>query len=144
MIKDVYNDVTIVQNKACASVTADINCTAIDTWDYGAKAVTLIAVVGTGTTGPDASNYFDIEVEHSDDNSTWADCADADLSNSVTGTNTGTFAVVNAADEDDLSYATQYVGGKRYVRVVLNETGTAAVPIGVIAIHGGKRYASGA
>ena len=146
MLKDVYNNVTITQVQSAAALSADANSTAIDTWDYPGGVVTFIAVVGTTTETLDGSNYWELCVEDSPDNSTFTDVTDAELSNSVTSTSgtTGCFALINAGTEDDMTYATQYIGNKRYVRVVSDETGTGGLPIGVVAVISGKQYASGA
>ena len=82
--------------------------------------------VDVGNSGDTLSGSLDInlEVEHSDDDSTWTDCADTDLTDSVTGANTGTFQHIDAPTEDSAIFTTEYIGGKRYVRVVWNITGT--------------------
>ena len=83
-----------------------------------------------------------MEVQESDDDSTYTAVADADLSDSVTGTNTGTFAVIDDAAEDDAVYSTKYIGNKRYVKVVANLTGTHTngTPLGCVALKGGNNY----
>ncbi|MBC8873393.1 MAG: hypothetical protein H8E44_28485 [Planctomycetes bacterium] len=148
MFKDVYNNVTIVQVHANAAATADANSTAIDTWDYPGGVVTFIAVLGATGDTLDANNYIELKVEDSPDNSTFTDVVDAELSNSVTSTTaeTGCYALVNAGTEDSLTYATQYIGDKRYVRTNIDVVGTHTngTAIGIVAVVSGKQYASGA
>ena len=68
-----------------------------------------------------------------------ADAADADVQGYVSGTNDGCFAVIDAAAEDDAAYACTYRGSARYVRPVINVSGTHnnGTPIGIIAIRHG-------
>jgi tRNA G37 N-methylase Trm5 len=77
------------------------------------------------------SVMVELELEESDDNTTYTDCANAALENAttgatgaVTGTNLGTFAVIDAPTEDSAMFYVRYVGSKRYSRVVVNKTGT--------------------
>ena len=78
-------------------------------------------------------------LEESDDNSTFADVAEADVLLDY-GRNdgaiaSGIFATINAAAEDDLTYTIGYIGTKRYVRVVATAANTpGATPIVVNAI----------
>jgi hypothetical protein len=149
MLKDVYNESTSVQlQSAGTALSADADSTAVDLWDYpgGHGGVSFYAMVGTTTETLDGSNYWEVRVEESDDNSTFTAAPNADLSNYVTGTQAvaGTFALIDAAAEDDLTYSTHYHGSKRYVRVTCDETGTGGIAIGILAIIGGKTYAAGA
>jgi len=89
---------------------------------------------------------IELEIEESDDDSTFDDAEDADLSSSVSGTNAGTFAVIDDGAEDAV-YTTSYKGDntkKRYVRPVINVTGTHTngTPIGILAVRFGKKYKS--
>lgn len=133
---DLYFNNKILQTFDPAVVTADQNTTAVDTAGYG----DLLAMVNVGESGDTLSGtvYILLELEHSDDNVTFTDCADADLTNYVTGLNTGTFARIDAAAEDDLAYFVGYKGNKQYVRVVINMVGThsTGTPIAVTMVRG--------
>lgn len=136
--KNLIKDLKVTQTKASAAVTADAVSTGVDMTGYNA----LFFHVVLGATGDtlDGSNYIDLEIQHSPDNSTWTAATDAMLSDSVTGTTTGTFARVDSGDEDSLTYSvgvvdpTQY----RYWRVNINVTGTHTngTPAAVIAVQG--------
>lgn len=119
--------------------TTDINGTAVDIGDYG--GVAFVANVGISLDTLSGSLMIELELEHSDDNSTFTDCADTDLSAAVTGTNTGTWARVDAAAEDPAVHVVEYRGSKRYVRPVVLKTGTHTngIPIGIIAERFDKR-----
>lgn len=137
---DPKNNYTTQQIIDPVVATGDVTSEAIDLAEH--VGVTVYGLVGESGDTLSGSVKIELEVQHSDDNSTYAACADADLSDSVTGTNTGTFAVIDAADEDDAVYSTKYIGNKRYVKVVANLTGTHTngTPIGGLALKGGVGY----
>lgn len=139
-LRDNYSTQKVTQLLTPATRTADANSSSVDTQGY--DSLLLVALEGASGDTLSGSVKTEYEVEHSDDNSTWSDCADADLLHVVTGTNTGCFAVIDDAAEDDTRYITGYRGTKRYVRVVRNITGTHTngTPCAVLAIQG---HASG-
>jgi hypothetical protein len=131
-----FRDVKLTQVLAPAVYTSDQNSTAVDMQGFG--DLTFLASVGNSGDTLSGSVYAELELEHSDDNSAWTDCLDAEIVNPVTGTNKGTFAVINAPTEDTLAVATAYKGSKRYVRCVYNVTGTHTVgtAVAITAIQG--------
>jgi hypothetical protein len=118
-------------------MAADANGSSVDLLGY--EGVTFLALVGESGDTLGAGVYIELEVEDSADNSTFADCADTVITNAVTGNNTGTFAKIDAAAEDDAVYATTYSGSARYVRPVVNITGTHTngTPLGIVAVRFG-------
>lgn len=109
--------------------TTDINCTGVDGKGYES----VVHAVAVGDSGDTLSGALmvELELEESDDDSSYTDCANSALENpatgatgAVTGTNTGTFAVIDAPSEDSAMFFVRYVGTKRYSRVVVNKTGT--------------------
>ena len=136
--KDLLNLLTVTQIMDPAVVTADVDCTAVDLQGYNS----CMFVVNVGESGDTLSGsvYIELEVEESSDNSTFTDVADADLRNYVAGNNDGCFGVIDAAAEDDAVFTCQYTGNERYVRVVVNVTGTHSngTPISVTAIRAGE------
>ena len=118
---------------------ADTNGVTIDT--AGAEqcdSLEFVANVGAAGDTLSGTVKIELELEHSDDGTTWADCANTDLTNSVTGTNAGTWAVIDADAEAGQVYRVGYIGSKRYVRAVSNITGTHTngTPIAISAIKG--------
>jgi hypothetical protein len=136
MLKDLISNIELNKMLKAATRTGDANSSSVD--NQGARALVLEASIGTSGDTLSGSVKIELEVEHSDDNSSWSDCANSDLSSYVTGTNTGTFAVIDAPGEDDQIYKTAYKGSKRYVRVVANFTGTHTngTPLAVTGIAG--------
>ena len=137
---DILNNVNIAQIIDPVTVTADANSSSIDLAEFGiASIVTLVGESGDTLSG---SVKIELEVQDSPDDSVWTACADTDITDAVTGTNTGTYAVIDAAAEDDAVFSTQYIGDKRYVRTVVNVTGTHTngTPIGAVAMKSGGNY----
>lgn len=137
MFKDFENNMKYDQVVDPVVISADADGTSVDLLGY--EGVTFLVLVGESGDTLGAGVYVELEVEDSADNSTFADCANAEITNAVTGNNTGTFAKIDAAAEDDAVFATTYVGGQRYVRPVINVTGTHTngIPIGIVAIRFG-------
>jgi hypothetical protein len=119
--------------------TADINGTSVDRAGYNDLAfVAMVGITGDTLSG---SIYLAMELEHSDDNSSFSDCADTDLNAAVTAANTGSFAKIDDNAEDDARYVVNYIGTKRYVRPVANYVGTHTngMEIAVLALQGEPR-----
>jgi hypothetical protein len=140
-MQDLKNKVDYQIAMTAAVKTADDNGDSVDLQNN--DSCTITAVVGASGDTLSGSVYIELELEESTDNSTWTDCADADVQGSVTGTNTGTFAVIDDAAEDDAIYTAGYLGDARYVRMVANVTGTHTngTPIGAVAVMGNPRKA---
>lgn len=140
MLKDLRALVTTTQLVDPATITADTNSASVDLKSHQ-NALFAVAVGESGDT-LSASVKIELELEESDDDSTFTDVADADMTGEVAGTNDGCFAVIDAAAEDDAVYTAQYHGSKRYVRAVINVTGTHTngTPIGIIAHAFDKKY----
>ena len=138
MTRDLYSNLKATQTLAPAVYTADKNAAAVDLKGFG--ACLLLVTVGAAGATLSPTVKIELEVEETDDkdHGTWADVDDAHLSNAVTGTNDGCFAVIADADDDNTVYVTQYRGHQRYCRVVVNLSGAHATgtPIGVLALRG--------
>lgn len=134
--RDSYNRNKVTQVLAPLVRTSDATSSAIDMKDY--ESLLIVANVGAPGDTLSGSLKIEFEVQHSDTDSNYVACADTDLLNSVTGTNTGTFAVVDANAEASSVYKTGYIGSKRYVKVVSNLTGThsTGTSTAVTAIQG--------
>jgi hypothetical protein len=108
----------------------------------GFRDVTVAVLVGESGDTLSGSVYIELEMQESDDDSTYTAVPNAEITNSVTGTNVGTFALIDAAAEDDAVFQSKYLGNKQYVKVNVNVTGTHTngTPIGVIAVQSGENY----
>jgi hypothetical protein len=107
--KDLYQELAPVVSLAAAARTSSANGTGVDLQNYQGNAVIIAA--GTITDGTHA-----FKIQDSDDNSTFADAAAADVVGSLTSfTSSTTSGTVREAS---------YIGAKRYVRVVATVSGT--------------------
>ena len=137
MYRDIINGMKITQVVDPATITSDTDGSSVDMLGY--NWVTFMALVGESGDTLSGSVKIELEVEESDDDSSFTDVADAELQNYVAGTNDGCFAVVDAAAEDDAVFKATYRGNARYIRPVINLTGTHTngTPIGIVAIQHG-------
>lgn len=101
---------------------ADTDCTGVDS--QGFSAVTHVVNVGAPGITFSTSNKVDIELEDSDDNSSFSNVT---ANTSVVGgtvDSNGVWQTIDADGDCNAVYAIGYTGGKRYSRVVLNFSGT--------------------
>lgn len=113
---------------APATVTGngtDTASTSIDLRGYGAGGFAVC--IGNSADTLSGSIKIEVEVQHSDESAAnFTAAPDADVLTTVTGTNTGTVAVIDAPAEDIVLVDAQYTGTKRYARINLNLTGNHA------------------
>ena len=125
-MQDLSNNIEIGNSIINAVKTAGANGTGIDL--QGFEEATAVVSVGAEGDTLSGSIYFEVSLEHSDDDTTYTDCVQADVVN-------GTIAAggiwlkldgTTGGDPDSTGDQWQlgYVGGKRYVRLVLAKTGT--------------------
>lgn len=138
MIKDLVHSIGVQRAFKTAQVTSDTNSTdVIDTQGY--ENVTFIFNIDT-VAAADGTNTLTIKVQESDD-STFAtgvvEVTAADPSRTL-----GTQLVINSTTmADKIKKFGVALGAKRYMRLVLDETGTIDVTLGAIAVLGGPRHA---
>lgn len=118
--------------------TIDADGLSVDMKGY--DRCTFVASLGDSGDTLAAGLYVELEVEESDDDSSFTDVPDADLQGFVAGNNDGCFAYVDAPAEDQTVFVATYKGSSRYVRPVLNVTGTHTngIPISIVAIRHAK------
>ncbi len=126
---------TVISIDPIDDKAVDANGVAAELASFPGVGVCIIAVVGTSVFTPTTSNMLEIEVEESEDDSTYTDVADANItrpmlssdSTPVAATNTGTFAVIDATTRDAKMYSTTYLPTSKditHIRPVLNFSGT--------------------
>lgn len=106
----------------CAVVKIDADGASVDMQEF--KEVAFYATVGASGDTLSGSVKLDIGLEHSDDNSTFSACSDAEVLGAVTSGSTGIFAIIDGSADDEKVYVAQYRGTKRYVRASITATGT--------------------
>jgi len=125
-MQDLSNNIGLGNSIINAVKTAAENGSGIDL--QGFEEATAVVSVGAEGDTLSGSVYFEVSLEHSDDDSTYTDVVQADIVN-------GTIAAggiwlkldgTTGGDPDTAGGQWQvgYVGGKRYVRLVLAKTGT--------------------
>lgn len=122
--RDLVNSMGIAQSLAPAARTADEDGAGVDLQGYE-SAVVVVA------TGAITDGTHTIEIQESDDNSTFTAVADDDLQ--------GTEPVIGAADGNKV-YKIGYIGTKRYIRVsVTVADATSGGVYGAFVIRGHAR-----
>lgn len=102
-MRDMKTEIAVSESLAPASRTAAVNGTGVDLANHDQATVVIEAGAAGGT-----SPSFTFEVQDSDDNSTFAAVADANL--------LGTEPVITAAQAP---VRIGYIGAKRYLRVAI-------------------------
>ena len=126
----VYNSLLVQQTVTSVNnrTNGTVNGTALDLWSNSVgrqKFGGALVVVQTGTI---TDGTHTVEVQESDDNSTFTPVADADLQ--------GTEPAIGAAN-DNVVYEIGYRGIKRYLRVAVVTTGaTTGGTFGAVVILG--------
>lgn len=108
----------------CSGNGTDTEGTGVDLRGYNRALVQFL--VGATAETLSGSLYICLEVEESADNSTFTDCADASLSDTVTGATTGTMAKIISSTADNVLVEAEYKGTSRYIRGVVNLVGNHA------------------
>lgn len=127
-IKDILQYAASLIDQA---VTATVASASVDTADFNA----LTFLVSVGAFSFSGTNKISLQMQHSDDDSAWSNCADADIYNAEDGAN-GYAKILDAGGETSNVYPCHYRGNKRYVRMNLVVGGTVSVPACVIAVKG--------
>jgi len=119
--RDLVNNISVAQTLAPAARTASANGTGVDLQGYESAAVVIAA--GTITDGTHT-----IEIQESDDNSTFTAVADADLQGSEPTVASNTV------------YEVGYLGSKRYIRAITTVSGaTSGGVYGAVVVRGHAR-----
>jgi hypothetical protein len=141
-MKDLYNNITLLSGHdpivggnaaAPAAVTFDL---------VGYDSAVFVYWVGLEGSTLDGSNYWTVKMEHADDDGTgtstagsYANVAAADVQGVTPAS--GIVVTVDAPAEDNAIYKIGYIGGKRFVKVTIAETGTGPnLPQALMVIKG--------
>lgn len=138
-MQDLANNIKLVQSLAPAVRTADANGDGVDRQFY--EGVTIVVDTGAEGITLSGTNKIEFELEHSDDDSTYSDMSSSDV-NGTLGSG-GLFLTLDADGETPQISEIEYIGSKRYVRVVANFSGThgTGTPIGASVILHKPRHA---
>lgn len=139
-MRDLANSVSVAQSLAPAVRTADANGDGVDL--QGFESATI--VVDTGAEGVTLSSSVKIDfiLEDSDDDSTYAAVTSNNLVTDGAVDSSGIFLTLDANAETPQVTSIGYVGGKRYVRVKADFTGShsTGTPVAATVIKGHPRH----
>ena len=131
-MKDLHNSIDIESILHPIGITATATYTDIDL--AGANSAELVIDIGLDAALTDAA-YWEFHLYDSADGVTYAAVETADMLG-VTVTD-GLILTVNSTDEDNTIYNYGYVGGKRYLELIVTEAGTALTGVmGIMIIKG--------
>ena len=138
-MRDLKNNIGVVQSVAPAAISSDADGTCVDL--QGFESATIVIDMGAEGITLSSTNKIEIELEHSDDNSTFTDVtSSADVIGATPDSN-GVIATFDDVAEAPAVSTVGYIGGKRYIRAVANFSGThgSATPLAVSVIKGHAR-----
>jgi hypothetical protein len=133
-MRDLYHNVLVTQHLNPITSSTTKTSTAIDL--QGFNSADVVFAIGQSGDTLSGSVFWTLKLQHSDDDSVYADVALADLNN------TALTVVVNSSSLDRTAYGFGYIGAKRYLKGVATPTGTHTngTPIGIIALRGSPAY----
>lgn len=139
--RDMHSVIEVAQVFGPVALDADNTPAAIDL--QGFRSAEIILGVGVGGITFDTTHKVEFTLTHSDDNVTYAAVtADDVLGEAAIGTG-GIIKSLIAAHAAAASYRFGYVGGKRYLKMLANFSGThgAATPLYCSVVKGNPRLA---
>jgi hypothetical protein len=130
-MRDRYNHDRPAVAIGAAVLTADNTPAAIDL--QGFQAANIMIAVGVGGITFSGVNKIEFKLTHSDDDVSYADVTDADVLG-VTGVVTGIIRALTAAHAAAAVYNVGYIGGRRYLKLLADFSGTHGTGTPIAAI----------
>lgn len=132
--RELHSNVSSAMLIAPSTPSADTTPVAVDLLGY--QAAMIMLYIGIGGITFSGANKIEFVLEHSADNSAWAAVTQADMSGvtvAAGGIVRALTAAKAAADIQEMSY----VGGRRYIRLTADFTGThgAGTPMTAFAVR---------
>lgn len=134
-MKDLHSSISAAVLIGNATLSADNTPSAVDLQGFDSAEILLsIGVGGITFTG---TNKIEFVLTHSDDDSTYTNVTDADMLG-VSGISSGIIKSLTAAHAAAAAYRFGYKGGKRYLKLLADFSGThgAGTPIAASVIRG--------
>jgi hypothetical protein len=119
---DLKNNIKLVESLNAIVKAADTDCTGIDT--QGANSAMVMVNVGAPGITFSGSNKVDIKLEDSADNSSFTAVTNNNFVTGGTVDSNGIWQTIDADGDCNAVYGIGYVGPKRYIRAVLDFSGT--------------------
>ncbi|CDO35003.1 hypothetical protein [Novosphingobium sp. KN65.2] len=139
-MRDLHSNVALATLIGAASLAADNTPGAVDLLGYSSAEIAL--AIGIGGITFTSSNKIEFVLTHSDDDSTYTAVTDDDMIG-VTGISSGIIKSLTSAHAAAASYRYGYKGGKRYLKLLADFSGThgAGTPIAAMVIKGNPEVA---
>lgn len=121
-MNDLKNNIKLETSLAPVVRTADVNGTGIDLQGFSSSAL----IVNVGENGDTFSGTVktNLIIQDSDDNSAFTAVTSNTAVTGGTVDSSGIFQVIDANAETAKTYGIGYVGGKQFIRVVIDIVGT--------------------
>ncbi|MAY20309.1 MAG: hypothetical protein CL955_06795 [Erythrobacteraceae bacterium] len=134
-MKDMHSGLSVAVAIAAAALDADNTPPAVDLLGYDAAEIVL--AIGAGGITFNGTNKVEFVLTHSDDDSTYTAVDDDDMLG-VSSITDGIIKTLNSAHASAAAYRFGYVGGKRYLKLLADFSGThgTGTPIAATVIKG--------
>lgn len=134
-MKDLHSGIHAATMIGAAALDADNSPVAVDLQGYNSAEIVL--AVGVGGITFTSTHKVEFKLTHSDDDATYAAVADGDILGATVATG-GIIAALTAAHAAAKTYRYGYVGGKRYLKLLADFSGThgTATPMAAVALLG--------
>lgn len=132
---DIHSKMSIAPLIGAAMLAADNTPAAVDL--QGFDGAEIVLAIGAGGITFSGTNKIEFVLTHSDDNSTYTAVADADMLG-VSGISSGIIKSLVAAHAAAATYRYGYKGGKRYLKLLADFSGThgTGTPIAALVVKG--------
>jgi hypothetical protein len=132
-MKDLYNNIDFAAVLDPVTVSATATHTDIDLAGFNSCVLLIWLGLDAGS-GLGESHYLTFTLYDSADGTTYSVVETADMLGVTVAS--GVILTVDSTDEDNMAYMFGYVGGKRYLQLVVTETGTVSCPMAIGVIKG--------
>ncbi len=132
---DIHSGISVATLIGAATLSADNTPAAVDL--QGFDAAEIVLAIGVGGITFRGTNKVEFKLTHSDDDSTYTDVATADMLG-VTVASGGIIKSLIAAHAAAATYRYGYKGGKRYLKLLADFSGThgTGTPIAALVVKG--------
>lgn len=135
MQRDMHSQTKAFNLLPAATYSADNTPASIDL--QGFSAAELVLQIGAGGITFSGTNKIEFVLTHSDDDSSYSNVADSDMLG-VSGISSGIIKALTAAHASAAAYRFGYRGGKRYLKLLADFSGThgTGTPLGCAVLAG--------
>lgn len=140
-MKDIHSSVSVATLIAAAALSADNTPPAVDLAGFDAAEIAL--AIGVGGITFDGTNKVEFKLTHSDDNVSYSAVTIDDVLGVASVGAGGIIKSLIAAHAAAASYRFGYIGGKQYLKLLADFSGThgTGTPIAAMVVKGSPRGA---